>query len=50
LYEYNNTGKGADMSKRAKWAGLKALSESEAKEYTMDKVLSGSDKWDPKKQ
>ena len=45
LYEYNNTGKGADMSQRAKWAGLRALTKDEAKYYTIDKVLEG---WKPR--
>ncbi|MFA4869362.1 MAG: pectinesterase family protein [Pedobacter sp.] len=44
LYEYNNTGKGADMSLRAKWVGLREISAEEAKSYTMEVVLSG---WNP---
>ena len=44
LYEYHNTGKGADMSQRSKWAGLRALTAKEAKEYTIEKVLGG---WKP---
>ena len=44
LYEYNNTGRGADMSQRAKWVGLRALTASEAKDYTIEKVLNG---WKP---
>lgn len=47
LYEYNNTGEGADMSNRANWAGLGSLSETEALEYTVQKVLGGTDNWDP---
>lgn len=47
LYEYNNTGAGADMSGRAAWAGIKALNETEAAEYTAAKVLNGSDGWAP---
>jgi pectinesterase len=47
LYEYNNTGKGADMSHRAKWAGLRALTAEEVKDYAMDKVLGG---WNPLKE
>jgi len=39
LYEYNNTGKGADMSFRAKWVGLRALTAEEAKSYTREVVL-----------
>lgn len=39
LYEYNNKGAGADMSKRAKWAGIKKLTKEEAKEYTCEKVF-----------
>ncbi|MBN2164874.1 MAG: hypothetical protein JW717_01210 [Marinilabiliaceae bacterium] len=47
LYEYNNTGAGADMSGRANWAGIKALNETEAAEYTPAKVLNGTDGWAP---
>ncbi|HEY4787505.1 MAG TPA: pectinesterase family protein, partial [Bacteroidales bacterium] len=49
LYEFNNSGKGADMSKRAKWAGLRAMSDKESLEYSLKKVLGGSDNWDPEK-
>lgn len=47
LYEYNNKGKGADMAGRAKWKGLRALSVAEAKLYSMENVLNGSDNWIP---
>ncbi len=47
LYEYKNTGPGADMSQRADWVGLRALSDEEALEYTVQKVMAGSDGWDP---
>jgi pectin methylesterase-like acyl-CoA thioesterase len=47
LYEYNNNGPGADMSKRAKWAGLRAMTATEALEYTVQKVMAGTDNWDP---
>lgn len=47
LYEYQNTGPGADMSGRADWAGLRALTGEEAAEYTVQKVLAGNDNWDP---
>jgi len=47
LYEYNNTGAGADMSQRAKWAGLRALSALEAEAYTRERVLNGADAWSP---
>ncbi len=47
LYEYNNSGPGADMSGRADWAGLRALTDAEASEYTVQKVLAGDDGWDP---
>jgi len=47
LYEYRNTGKGADMSQRAHWAGLRTLTDQEAAEYTLEKVLHG---WNPEKE
>lgn len=47
LYEYMNTGDGADMSGRADWAGLRALTDEEALNYTAQKVLAGTDGWDP---
>ncbi|MDA3816636.1 MAG: pectinesterase family protein, partial [Prolixibacteraceae bacterium] len=47
LYEYKNTGDGAEMSGRANWAGLRALTDGEALEYTAAKVLAGNDGWDP---
>lgn len=43
--EYNNKGEGANRSKRVAWA--KDLSEKEAKEYTLENVLTGSDNWNP---
>ncbi|MCD7899536.1 MAG: pectinesterase family protein [Bacteroides sp.] len=49
LYEYNNTGKGADMSKRAKWVGIRALNKKEVKNYTIKRVLGGADGWIPEK-
>ncbi|WP_164891110.1 pectinesterase family protein [Botryobacter ruber] len=50
LYEYNNNGPGADMSGRANWAGLKALTAEEAATYTIQNVMGGSDNWDPTAQ
>jgi pectin methylesterase-like acyl-CoA thioesterase len=47
LYEYKNYGPGAAMSGRAKWAGLRALNDDEAINYTSSKVLSGVDGWNP---
>ena len=47
LYEYKNTGPGADMSQRAAWVGLKAISDIEAEKFTVQKVLAGTDGWDP---
>ncbi|MCD8186731.1 MAG: pectinesterase family protein [Rikenellaceae bacterium] len=44
LYEYGNTGPGADMSGRAAWAGLRALTEAEAADYTVEKVLGDPEK------
>lgn len=48
LYEYQNTGAGADMSGRADWAGIRALTSSEAPLYERAVVLAGNDNWDPK--
>ncbi len=47
LYEYKNTGLGADMSQRSNWAGIRALTDAEALNYTVGKVMGGSDAWDP---
>ena len=47
LYEYGNTGEGADMSNRCKWAGMRKLETSEARDYSVSAVLSGDDDWDP---
>ena len=43
--EYNNSGPGYTPSKRVKWAEI--LSPEAAKNYTIKKVLAGSDNWDP---
>lgn len=47
LYEYKNTGPGADMSGRANWTGLRAMTDEEALNYTAKEVMKGSDGWDP---
>ncbi|PXY43500.1 pectinesterase family protein [Flavobacterium hydrophilum] len=48
LYEWMNTGPGADMSGRANWAGLRAMmDQAEANLYEPKIVLAGSDNWDP---
>lgn len=48
LYEWMNTGAGADMSGRANWAGLRAMTgQTEANLYEPKTVLAGSDNWDP---
>jgi pectin methylesterase-like acyl-CoA thioesterase len=47
LYEYKNTGPGAVMTSRAKWTGIRALTDEEATSYTFEKVLAGSDGWTP---
>ncbi len=47
LYEYKNSGPGADMSQRADWVGLKEITDEEALEYTIQKVMAGNDGWDP---
>lgn len=46
--EYNNYGTGVVTDKRVKWA--RQLSEEEAKEYTIIKVLSGKDNWNPQNE
>jgi pectinesterase len=43
--EFNSSGRGGSSDQRAAWATQ--LSETEAKEYSMEKVL---DRWDPKRQ
>ncbi|MBL6449279.1 RICIN domain-containing protein [Fulvivirga sp. 29W222] len=47
LYEYKNTGGGADMSGRANWAGIRALTDAEAALYERATVLAGTDNWNP---
>ncbi|MCB0663563.1 MAG: hypothetical protein KDC24_12535, partial [Saprospiraceae bacterium] len=47
LYEYNNYGPGADMSGRANWVGIRALTPQELPQYTLTAVLGGIDNWDP---
>ncbi len=47
LYEYENTGDGADMSDRADWAGIRAMTDDEAPYYEREVVLAGDDDWDP---
>lgn len=46
--EFNNSGEGADVSQRVSWS--KKLSAKEAKEFTIENVLSGYDKWNPTKK
>jgi pectinesterase len=46
--EYGNTGSGAGRSKRVAWA--KELSAAEAASLTLEKVLGGSDGWNPAHQ
>lgn len=43
--EYRNTGPGANTSKRPAWT--RQLSDEEAKNYTIENILSGEDRWDP---
>jgi pectinesterase len=43
--EYRNTGPGANTSKRPAWT--RQLSDEEAKNYTVENILSGEDRWDP---
>ncbi len=44
--EYNSTGPGANPSQRFKWT--RQLTEEEAKPLTVENILGGSDKWNPK--
>lgn len=39
LYEYRNRGAGADMSRRARWTGLRALDDDEAAAYAIERVF-----------
>jgi len=43
--EFGSTGPGANNEERVKWA--RQLTEAEAKELTVKKVLSGRDDWNP---
>ena len=45
--EYKNTGPGANPHRRPAWT--RQLGEAEAKSYTVENILSGQDRWDPKK-
>ncbi len=44
--EFNSTGSGAKPGERVQWS--RQLTESEAKTITLEKVLAGSDSWNPK--
>jgi pectinesterase len=45
--EYKSTGLGASAAQRVAWS--RQLTGSEAKAYTIDKILGGSDSWQPVK-
>lgn len=45
--EFNSTGPGANPAKRPAWS--KQLTAVEAKAYTVEKVLAGTDGWNPSK-
>ncbi|AUS07039.1 pectinesterase family protein [Pseudotamlana carrageenivorans] len=48
LYEWMNTGPGANMSGRANWAGLRSINgQNEAAQYESEIVLAGQDNWNP---
>lgn len=47
LYEYRNIGDGSSMDDRAQWVGLRSMTDEEAKQYTVAKVLGGADGWNP---
>jgi pectinesterase len=44
--EYKNTGPGAKTSKRPAWT--RQLSDAEAKTYTIENILGGEDRWNPR--
>jgi pectinesterase len=44
--EYHSSGPGFDSAARVKWA--RQLTDAEAKEFTVDKVVGGQDHWNPK--
>ena len=44
--EYRNTGPGSNTSKRPAWT--RQLADAEAKTYTVENILSGEDRWNPK--
>jgi pectinesterase len=44
--EFHSTGPGANPKARAPWA--RQLTQDEAQAITLEKVLSGSDGWNPK--
>ncbi len=46
--EYHSTGPGANPAQRVSWS--KQLSDSQAAEVTVEKVLSGDDAWDPARE
>jgi pectinesterase len=50
LYEYKNTGDGAAMDNRARWIGLRSMTDIEAKDYTVQNIMKGTDNWNPKKE
>ncbi|MBS7563908.1 pectin esterase [Mucilaginibacter sp. Bleaf8] len=43
--EYANTGAGANRTGRVKWT--RQLTPYEAKQYTIENILAGKDKWEP---
>lgn len=47
LFEYKNTGPGADMRGRSKWTGLRTITDDEALRYKPGIVLEGADGWNP---
>jgi len=48
FFEYKNTGPGADIRRRVAWA--RQLTDVEAQNYTVENILSGEDRWDPKSE
>lgn len=47
FFEYRNTGPGANPRQRAPWT--RQLNAAEAKSYTIENILGGQDRWNPRR-